>query len=74
MKKNTMIKLQGSDSRSINQMQLDSNEPTMTKNSKTIVFLWSFSFSHKKRLLGLNLLQYVTKNTYNFFNTSHFLY
>jgi len=37
-------------------------------------FLWSFSLSHRKDFWNEIFLQYVIKNTYNFFNTSHFLY
>jgi hypothetical protein len=32
-------------------VQSQSNEPIMTKDSKIIVFFWSFSLSHKKDFL-----------------------
>ncbi len=55
-------------------VQSQSNEPTMMKHSKTIVFFMViFTFAYKG-LLRLNLLLYVTKNTLNFFNETHFLY
>jgi hypothetical protein len=46
----------------------------MTKDSWIVVFFVVIFIFSKKGLLGWNLMQYVTKNTYMFFNTSHFLY
>jgi hypothetical protein len=56
------------------QLQSQSNEPMMTKNSRiVIVFVVIFIFLYKE-ILRWFFWQYVTKNTYKFFNTSHFLY
>jgi hypothetical protein len=53
-------------------VQSQSNEPIMTKDSKIVVFILVISFS--QIVFGMNVFKYVIKNTYNFLDTSHFLY